>query len=61
MLAELEGKSTEEIAELSAGNLQPVPWIQPEDVAEAVVFVVSDRARFMTGSQLVLDAGLLTK
>ena len=60
-LAELEGKTTEEIAELSAGNLQPVPWIQPEDVAEAVVFLVSDRARHMTGSQLVIDAGLLTK
>jgi SDR family mycofactocin-dependent oxidoreductase len=60
-LAELEGKTTQEIAELSAGNLQPVPWIQPEDVAEAVVFLVSERARHMTGSQLVIDAGLLTK
>jgi SDR family mycofactocin-dependent oxidoreductase len=60
-LAELEGKTTEEIAELSAGNLQPVPWIAPEDVAEAVVFIVSDRARHMTGTELVIDAGLLTK
>ena len=60
-LAELEGKTTAEIAELSAGNLQPVPWIQPEDVAEAVVYLVSDKARFVTGSQFVIDAGLLTK
>ena len=60
-LAMLEGLTTEEIAERSAGNLQPVPWIDAQDVADTVVFLVSDRARFMTGSQIVLDAGLLTK
>jgi SDR family mycofactocin-dependent oxidoreductase len=60
-LAELEGKTVEEIAEASAGNLLPVPWIEPEDVAEAVLYLASDRARFMTGSGLVLDAGLLTR
>ena len=41
----MEGKTTEEIAEASAGNLLPVPWIEPSDVAEAVRFLVSDRAR----------------
>jgi SDR family mycofactocin-dependent oxidoreductase len=60
-LAALEGLTTREIAERSAGNLQPVPWIEPEDVAKAVVFLVSDDARFITGSQFVLDAGLLTR
>jgi len=60
-LAELEGKTVEEIAEASAGNLLPVPWIEPEDVAEAVLYLASDRARFLTGSGLVLDAGLLTR
>ena len=60
-LAALEGMTTQEIAERSAGNLQPVPWIEPEDVAKAVVFLVSDDARFITGSQFVLDAGLLTR
>jgi SDR family mycofactocin-dependent oxidoreductase len=60
-LAMLEGKTTEEIAEASAGNLQPVPWIEASDVAEAVVFLVSEKARYMTGTQLVIDAGLLTK
>ena len=60
-LAMLEGKTTEEIAEQSAGNLQPVPWIEAQDVAGAVVFLVSDKARYMTGSELVIDAGLLTK
>ena len=60
-LAALEGKTPREIAEASAGNLLPVPWIEPEDVANAVVFLASDKARFVTGSQFVLDAGLLTR
>jgi SDR family mycofactocin-dependent oxidoreductase len=60
-LAALEGATPEQIAERSAGNLLPVPWIEPEDVAAAVVYLASDRARFITGSQFVLDAGLLTR
>ncbi|HEX2947907.1 MAG TPA: mycofactocin-coupled SDR family oxidoreductase [Clostridia bacterium] len=60
-LAFLEGTTTEEIAERSAGNLLPVPWIEPEDVAEAVLFLASEKSRFVTGSQYVLDAGLLTR
>jgi len=60
-LAELEGKTPEQIAEASAGNLLPVPWIEPEDVAQAVLYLVSDKARFITGSQFVIDAGLLTR
>jgi SDR family mycofactocin-dependent oxidoreductase len=61
-LAALEGATPQEIAERSAGNLLPgVPWIEPEDVAEAVLYLASDRARFVTGSQFVLDAGLLSQ
>ncbi len=60
-LAALEGATAQEIAERSAGNLLPVPWIEPEDVAEAVLYLASDRARFITGSQFVIDAGLLAR
>src|SRR3954462_7130430 len=60
-LAALEGLTPLAVAERSAGNLLPVPWVEPEDVAEAVVFLASDAARFVTGSQFVLDAGLLTR
>jgi SDR family mycofactocin-dependent oxidoreductase len=60
-LAELEGLTPRQIAERSAGNLLPVPWIEPEDVAQAVVYLASEKARFMTGAGLVLDAGLLTR
>ena len=50
-----------EIGEKSAGNLINVPWVEPEDVANAVVFLASGKSRFVTGSQFVLDAGLLSK
>jgi SDR family mycofactocin-dependent oxidoreductase len=60
-LAELEGLTPKEIGEKSAGNLINVPWVEPEDVANAVVFLASDKSRFVTGSQFVLDAGLLSK
>jgi SDR family mycofactocin-dependent oxidoreductase len=60
-LAALEGKTPREIAERSAGNLLPMPWIEPEDVAAAVVFLASDHARAITGSEFLLDAGLLAR
>lgn len=60
-LAAIEGASALEIAERSAGNLLPVPWVEPEDVAAAVVFLASDNARYMTGTEFVVDAGLLTR
>jgi len=60
-LASLEGLTPQQIAERSAGNLLPVPWIEPEDVAHAVLYLASDRARFMTGAPLILDAGLLSR
>jgi SDR family mycofactocin-dependent oxidoreductase len=60
-LAALEGLTPREIAERSAGNLLPVPWIEPEDVANAVVYLASDRARYVTGSPFVIDAGLLSR
>lgn len=61
-LAELEGATAIEIAERSAGNLLPgVPWIEASDVAELVLYLASDRARYATGAQFTLDAGLLTR
>ncbi|MDD3946434.1 MAG: SDR family oxidoreductase [Clostridia bacterium] len=60
-LASMEGMTPIQIAERSAGNLLPVPWIEPEDVANSVLFLASDKAKYITGSQHVLDAGLLTR
>jgi SDR family mycofactocin-dependent oxidoreductase len=60
-LAALEGLTPNQIAERSAGNLLPVPWVEPEDVAAAVVYLASDDARYITGAQFVIDAGLLSR
>ncbi len=60
-LAALEGLTPAQIAERSAGNLLPVPWVEPEDVAQAVLYLASDRARYITGAPLILDAGLLSR
>jgi (+)-trans-carveol dehydrogenase len=38
-------------------NALPVPWIEPEDVASAVLYLVSEDGRYVTGSQQVVDAG----
>ncbi|MDR1410632.1 MAG: SDR family oxidoreductase [Spirochaetaceae bacterium] len=60
-LAAMEGLTPVEIAERSAGNLLPVPWIEAEDTAYLVAYLASDKARFATGAQFTLDAGLLTR
>lgn len=46
---------------LSRNHLLPVPWVEPTDVSNALLFLVSDDARYITGTQLVVDAGLTQK
>lgn len=38
-------------------NTMPVPYVQPEDISHAVVYLASDESRFVTGMQLRIDAG----
>ena len=38
-------------------NALPIPILQPEDIANAVAWLVSDEAAYITGVQLPLDAG----
>jgi NAD(P)-dependent dehydrogenase (short-subunit alcohol dehydrogenase family) len=40
-------------------NALPVPWIEPEDVSNAIAFLASDEARYITGVALPVDAGAL--
>jgi len=39
----------------------PVPWIEPVDISNAVLFLASDEARYVTGVALPVDAGVLIK
>jgi SDR family mycofactocin-dependent oxidoreductase len=38
-----------------------VPWVEPRDISNAVVFLASDEARYVTGTVLQVDAGFCTK
>jgi SDR family mycofactocin-dependent oxidoreductase len=38
-----------------------LPWIEPEDVAEAVLWLCSDAARYVTGIALPIDGGNLVR
>jgi SDR family mycofactocin-dependent oxidoreductase len=35
----------------------PIPWVEPVDISNAVLFLASDEARYITGMQLRVDAG----
>ena len=42
-------------------NALPVRWVEPVDISNAILFLVSDDARYVTGVQLPVDAGSVIK
>ncbi len=42
-------------------NLLPVPWLDPVEISNAIVWLSSDQARYVTGVALPIDAGSLQK
>ena len=42
-------------------NTLPVPWIEPVDISNAVLFLASDEARYVTGVTFPVDAGAFIK
>jgi (+)-trans-carveol dehydrogenase len=60
---DLENPGPQDVAELAAAfmHVLPVGWVEPEDISNAIVFLVSDEARFITGVTLPVDAGALIK
>ena len=44
-----------------AMNALPIPWVDPVDISNAVLFLASDEARYITGVTLPVDAGCLIK
>jgi SDR family mycofactocin-dependent oxidoreductase len=52
----------EEVAPaFQAANALPVPWADSVDISNAVLFLASDEARYITGVTLPVDAGSLVK
>jgi SDR family mycofactocin-dependent oxidoreductase len=49
-----------EAAKMTA-NLMPVDLIQPVDISNAILFLVSDDGRYVTGVTLPVDAGFLVR
>jgi (+)-trans-carveol dehydrogenase len=45
----------------TAINALPVPWEEPADISNAVLFLASDEARYITGVTLAVDAGAVIK
>jgi SDR family mycofactocin-dependent oxidoreductase len=59
---DLEHPTADDVAEAAARiNALPVPWIEVEDVANAVLWLASGEARYITGVALPVDAGFLIK
>jgi NAD(P)-dependent dehydrogenase (short-subunit alcohol dehydrogenase family) len=49
-----------ELGDLMA-NLLPVPTVDPVDISNAILFLVSDAGRYVTGITIPVDAGFLVK
>ena len=48
-------------AVLATVNTLPVPWVEAVDVSNALLFLASDEARYITGVALPVDAGILLR
>ncbi len=62
LLPDVEHPTREQAAEVFATtNALPVPWVEPVDISNAVLFLASDEARYVTGTELKIDAGYTVK
>jgi (+)-trans-carveol dehydrogenase len=39
----------------------PIPWVEPADISNAVLFLASDEARYITGVIFPVNAGFTVK
>ena len=54
--------SREEFAEAATPmNMLPVPWVDVDDITEALMYLSSEAGRFITGVSLPVDAGMSQK
>lgn len=61
-LPDVDHPTKEQAAEVfQTTNALPVPWVQPIDISNAVLFLASEEARYVTGNELKVDAGFTIK
>jgi SDR family mycofactocin-dependent oxidoreductase len=61
-LPDLTHPTREDFAPASqAINALPIPWVEARDISNALLFLASDEARYITGVTLPVDAGALIK
>jgi SDR family mycofactocin-dependent oxidoreductase len=48
-------------AAFTAFQAMPIPYVEPVDISNLVLFLASDEARYITGQQIRVDAGSLLK
>jgi (+)-trans-carveol dehydrogenase len=59
---DLENPGPEDLAPICQSfHFLPIPWVEPVDISNAVLFLASDEARYITGVTLPVDAGSLLK
>ena len=59
---DIENPRREDFASRSAQMMAlPTPWVEAIDISNALLFLASDEARYITGVTLPVDAGVLTK
>jgi SDR family mycofactocin-dependent oxidoreductase len=51
--AEAEGSAARQMHAI------PVPWVEPDDVTNALLYLASDDGRYVTGTTMIVDAGRL--
>jgi (+)-trans-carveol dehydrogenase len=59
---DLENPGPEDLAPVAQlMHVLPVGWVEPVDISNAVLFLASDEARYITGLPLTVDAGSMLK
>ena len=60
---DIDGKVSKDDFKLASEfyHALPTPWLEPEDVAELVLFLASDASKYMTGASIPIDAGCMIK